>query len=96
MLRPNVERIGKLLLLAQAAGIVVALIAMLLGDRVISGFLATLIGTAFLPCLGIWLIGYGSRRGMWLLWGLGWVLVIAGILFVVRKVGELSGLWSFP
>jgi len=94
MPRPSVERIGRVLLLALAACLVVAVAADFLGDRVVSTFLAELLGTATLPCLGVWLVGYGSRSGKTIYLGLGWVLIVMGIVFVINKIGQLSGLWS--
>lgn len=94
MAATSIEGVGKLLLLALAVIVIASIVAGGLGNRIASAFLAASAGAAFFPCLGLWFVGYGGRTGKKLLFYLGWFLIAMGALFIISKVGEISGLWS--
>ena len=88
MTRPDLEVIGRLLLLTD---LLLFLMGLLLGsvDRPASVFLAELAGTAFLPCVGVWMVGYGKKHGRSLYFGFGLFLLIASLVWVVTKLANL-------
>ena len=90
MIRPSLEVVGKLLVLTV---LLLFLIALLLGsvDRPASAFLAELAGTAFFPCVGVWMVGYGRKHGRNLYFGFGLFLVLAGGVWVVSRLVSLFG-----